>query len=284
MGEAHGQPHDQRAAVVLLGHRRLAARREQALLRLFQPRHVDRRRQDVPDEQPAHPSRLPRALDRPEGPGPDHPGPGRRRAHLDRRRQVVAPVREPAARAVLPGGHRRRHARTRSAAGSRTTTAGAARPTRSRAAASAAPDWYVVTGGDGEWVVPAPSDPNIIYADSQNGNISRFDRKTQLSRNIRPYLSGASEMAPADLKYRFNWTLADRRLGDRRQRGLRRRQRRLQVHRRRRCTGRPISPDLTRNDKSKQKASGGPGAPRHSRAPRPTTRCSRSRSRRSTRR
>src|SRR5499427_9072687 len=67
-------------------------------------------------------------------------------------------------------------------------------------------DWFVVAGGDGEWNVPEPSDPNIIYADSQNGNISRFDRKTHLSRNIRPYLSGASDMAPADLKYRFNWT------------------------------------------------------------------------------
>jgi len=52
-------------------------------------------------------------------------------------------------------------------------------------------DWFVVTGGDGEWVVPAPSDPNVIYADSQNGNISRFDRRTRISRNIRPYLSGA---------------------------------------------------------------------------------------------
>lgn len=118
-------------------------------------------------------------------------------------------------------------------------------------------DWYVVTGGDGEWVVPAPSDPNIIYADSQNGNISRFDRKTKLSRNIRPYLSGASEMAPADLKYRFNWTspiavsatdanevyIGGNVVFKSSDGGLH---------------WAPISPDLTRNDKSKQKASGGP--------------------------
>jgi photosystem II stability/assembly factor-like uncharacterized protein len=118
-------------------------------------------------------------------------------------------------------------------------------------------DWYVVAGGDGEWVVPAPSDPNIIYADSQNGNISRFDRKTKLSRNIRPYLSGASEMAPADLKYRFNWTspiavsstdanevyVGGNVVFKSSDGGLH---------------WTPISPDLTRNDKSKQKASGGP--------------------------
>jgi len=118
-------------------------------------------------------------------------------------------------------------------------------------------DWYVVTGGDGEWVVPAPSDPHIIYADSQNGNISRFDRKTKLSRNIRPYLSGASEMSPADLKYRFNWTspiavsatdanevyIGGNVVFKSTDGGLH---------------WTAISPDLTRNDKEKQKASGGP--------------------------
>ena len=118
-------------------------------------------------------------------------------------------------------------------------------------------DWFVVTGGDGEWVVPAPSDPNVIYADSQNGNISRFDRRTKLSRNIRPYLSGAGDMPPADLKYRFNWTspiavsatdanevyVGGNVVFKSTDGGLH---------------WAVASPDLTRNDKSKQKASGGP--------------------------
>jgi photosystem II stability/assembly factor-like uncharacterized protein len=118
-------------------------------------------------------------------------------------------------------------------------------------------DWFVVTGGDGEWVVPAPSDPNVIYADSQNGNISRFDRRTRISRNIRPYLAGASEMPPADLKYRFNWTtpiavsatdanevyVGGNVVFKSTDGGLR---------------WAVASPDLTRNDKGKQKASGGP--------------------------
>ncbi|MGH9399011.1 MAG: WD40/YVTN/BNR-like repeat-containing protein [Thermoanaerobaculia bacterium] len=118
-------------------------------------------------------------------------------------------------------------------------------------------DWYVVTGGDGEYVVPAPSDPNIIYADSQNGNISRFDRRTRISRSIRPYLSTASEMPPADLKYRFNWTspiavsatdanevyVGGNVVFKSTDGGLH---------------WTALSPDLTRNDKSKQKTSGGP--------------------------
>ncbi len=118
-------------------------------------------------------------------------------------------------------------------------------------------DWYAVVGGDGEWIVPAPSDPNIIYGDSQNGNISRFDRKTRLSRNIRPYLAGAGDSAPADLKYRFNWTspiavsatnaeevyFGGNVVFKTTDGGLH---------------WTAISPDLTRNHKAKQKVSGGP--------------------------
>jgi photosystem II stability/assembly factor-like uncharacterized protein len=118
-------------------------------------------------------------------------------------------------------------------------------------------DWFVVTGGDGEWIVPAPSDPNVIYGDSQNGNISRFDRSTKLSRNIRPYLSGAADAPPADLTYRFNWTspiavsvtdanevyIGGNVVFQSKDGGLH---------------WTAVSPDLTRNAKEKQKASGGP--------------------------
>lgn len=118
-------------------------------------------------------------------------------------------------------------------------------------------DWFTVVGGDGEWAVPAPSDPSIIYADSQNGNVSRFDRKTKISRSIRPYLSGVQDMAPADLKYRFNWTtpiavsysdanevyLGGNVVFKSTDGGLH---------------WTVLSPDVTRNDKSKQKTSGGP--------------------------
>jgi len=118
-------------------------------------------------------------------------------------------------------------------------------------------DWYTATGGDGEYAVFAPSDPNIIYVDSQNGSISRQDRKTHLSRSIRPYLEGVEEMKPADLKYRFNWTSPiavsetdanEVYLGG-------------NVVFKTTDGGRnwtPISGDLTRNDKSKQEVAGAP--------------------------
>src|SRR5881296_2533602 len=67
-------------------------------------------------------------------------------------------------------------------------------------------EWFTVAGGDGEYAVPAPTDSTILYVDSQNGNITRVDLKTGVTRSIRPYLSGVTEMKPANLKYRFNWT------------------------------------------------------------------------------
>ncbi|HEV2387651.1 MAG TPA: hypothetical protein VGS20_10400 [Candidatus Acidoferrales bacterium] len=116
--------------------------------------------------------------------------------------------------------------------------------------------WYTVTGGDGQYALQAPSDPNIVYTDSQNGSISRLDKTHHIRWSIRPSLVGVEQEAPANLKYRFNWTSpiavsptdpnevyiganALLRSAD----GGR--------------TWTAISPDLTRNDKSKQITSGG---------------------------
>ena len=52
-------------------------------------------------------------------------------------------------------------------------------------------DWYVVGGGDGFQTRNDPEDPNIVYATSQDGNVSRLDLRTGESRSIRPRLAGA---------------------------------------------------------------------------------------------
>ena len=118
-------------------------------------------------------------------------------------------------------------------------------------------DWFVTAGGDGEYAVPAPSDPSIVYSDSQNGFLNRLDLKTHVSRSIRPYLETVGEKKPADLKYRFNWTspvaVSEKDANEVYLGG--------NVLFRSRDGGGHwdvISPDLTRNDKSKQEISGGP--------------------------
>jgi photosystem II stability/assembly factor-like uncharacterized protein len=60
-------------------------------------------------------------------------------------------------------------------------------------------DWFVVTGGDGFVVRVDPTDPNIVYGESQYGGIVRLDRRTSERVNIRP-VEGKGE-APL----RFNW-------------------------------------------------------------------------------
>ena len=70
-------------------------------------------------------------------------------------------------------------------------------------------DWFAVTGGDGEYTVFAPSNPDVVYVDSQDGAIARFDLKSKRNIFVMPYLHGPgfiADMAAKDAKYRFNWT------------------------------------------------------------------------------
>ncbi len=69
--------------------------------------------------------------------------------------------------------------------------------------------WQNVVGGDGEWSVPDPTDANYVWSDLENGVLLVFNRKSEISRIVRPYDSyPGSFLGPFDLsqaKYRFNW-------------------------------------------------------------------------------
>jgi photosystem II stability/assembly factor-like uncharacterized protein len=47
-------------------------------------------------------------------------------------------------------------------------------------------DWYITNGGDGFVSHPDPTDSNIVYAESQNGGIVRFDKRTGETVDISP--------------------------------------------------------------------------------------------------
>lgn len=47
-------------------------------------------------------------------------------------------------------------------------------------------DWYRTGGGDGFYSQADPTDYNIVYSESQNGNMARIDLRTGRSVNIRP--------------------------------------------------------------------------------------------------
>src|SRR5438876_1939014 len=47
-------------------------------------------------------------------------------------------------------------------------------------------DWFRTGGGDGFYSQADPTDPNILYSESQNGAMSRIDLRTGRSQSIRP--------------------------------------------------------------------------------------------------
>lgn len=63
----------------------------------------------------------------------------------------------------------------------------------------ASEDWTATVGGDGFWAQIDPEDPNIIYNESQYGNISRYDKKSGEELFIKP------QPAKGDLTYKWNW-------------------------------------------------------------------------------
>lgn len=60
-------------------------------------------------------------------------------------------------------------------------------------------DWFVTNGGDGFKSGVDPLDPNIIYAESQNGGLVRLDKRTGETVDIQP-IEGAN-----DESQRYNW-------------------------------------------------------------------------------
>jgi photosystem II stability/assembly factor-like uncharacterized protein len=63
-------------------------------------------------------------------------------------------------------------------------------------------DWYTTLGGDGFRTIPDPGDANIIYAESQNGGLNRFDKKTGEALDIAPQPTGSMD------PLRLNWDSA----------------------------------------------------------------------------
>ncbi|MGH9393541.1 MAG: WD40/YVTN/BNR-like repeat-containing protein, partial [Terriglobales bacterium] len=118
-------------------------------------------------------------------------------------------------------------------------------------------DQYSAAGGESGWLMPKPGDSNIVYGESYDGDMTRYDKTTGFTTPIGPYPDNPMGHGDIDMKYRFQWSapiatspwdantvyyggnvlFKSTNMGDH---------------------WTIISPDLTRNDKSKQVSSGGP--------------------------
>ena len=73
-------------------------------------------------------------------------------------------------------------------------------PSRTRNAAGVLnADWYTPIGGDGHDNAINPDNPDIVFCESQEGYIQRFDRKTKTAVSVRPAPPAGQP------NYRFNW-------------------------------------------------------------------------------
>lgn len=117
--------------------------------------------------------------------------------------------------------------------------------------------WYNIGGGEAGHTSSDPSDPNIVYATEYGGYVSRYDHRTRQAKPIPVYPFNNSGHGAEALRYRFQWTapvLASKHEAN------------VVYHASNVLfrsddsgkTWKPISPDLSRNDRSKMKWSGGP--------------------------
>ena len=118
-------------------------------------------------------------------------------------------------------------------------------------------DWYTVGGCESGYIAARRDDPDVTFAGCYHGVVERHDAKTGQERNVSVWPDYGMGHGAADLKYRWQWTFPI-------------------VHSPQNPNvlyaaanvlfkstddgqgWTPISPDLTRNDKTKQGPSGGP--------------------------
>ena len=122
---------------------------------------------------------------------------------------------------------------------------------------SGAADIYAVGGGEQGHIRVDPRDPNIVYAGNYDGYISRYDHRTGLSRNIKVWPEMGVGLPAKAYKYRFQMN-APIRISPHNPDVIYHCSQYVHRSSNQGQTWDIISPDLTRNDKSKQEAPGGP--------------------------
>jgi photosystem II stability/assembly factor-like uncharacterized protein len=118
-------------------------------------------------------------------------------------------------------------------------------------------DWTAVGGGESGYIVPDPRDSNIVYADDEGPFFTRFDRRTGQAQSIQQWPEDISGHAAVTQKYRYTWTMPIV-ISSHNPDVI---YHTSQVVFRSTDAGhswKEISPDLTRNDRTKQQDSGGP--------------------------
>jgi photosystem II stability/assembly factor-like uncharacterized protein len=130
-------------------------------------------------------------------------------------------------------------------------------PSRTDAAGIGRADTYSVGGGEQGDLAVDPRDARIVYAGNYEGILERYDRATGQTRNISAYPQLGEGVPTKDYRYRFA-ILAPVRISPHDPSVLYHASQFVHRSRNEGQGWEVISPDLTRNDRSKQGPSGGP--------------------------
>ena len=120
------------------------------------------------------------------------------------------------------------------------------------------PVWRTVQGGEMSWVVPTPGRPWVTYGSGYYSMEWRENRRTELVTNVSPWPSYKFGLAGSKIRYRYGWIHHPVVFAPRNPNELLMGANVLFETMDEGSHWKVISPDLTRNDKSKQGRPGGP--------------------------
>lgn len=120
--------------------------------------------------------------------------------------------------------------------------------------------WYDIGGGESGWIAPHPENSDIIFAGSYGGYLTRYDHRTKQLRDVNVYPDNPMGSGGEGMKYRFQWNFPIL-FSPHKTDGKYALYAASNILFRSFDEGQSwqaISPDLTRDDKSKQGPTGGP--------------------------
>ena len=118
-------------------------------------------------------------------------------------------------------------------------------------------DWHEVAGGESGYIVPTPGKPWITYGGSYIGIMTSYNDHTKQTHNISVWQENTDGYGAGEITYRFNWTFPIM-ISKHNPDALYTAAQYLFKSTNQGMSWTKISPDLTRNDKTKQLRSGGP--------------------------
>ena len=65
--------------------------------------------------------------------------------------------------------------------------------------------WHPVGGDERDYMVPDPTDPNLVFGSGLGGRVTRWDAHTGQVANVSPYPIVSYGAAPYTVKYRYGW-------------------------------------------------------------------------------